>query len=386
MTKLLDVTLPQPALVAALKTASGIADARAKGQPILSHVLLRASEKTGLEILGTDMMVSSTEVLPLMADGLSVAGAGGLCVQARFLLSVASTLPPKPVRLRGLVNHWLELSVGRSTMKLMGVSMSDFPELPSPEKGTKLVKMSAAAVGDLLEKTIVSISTDEARVNLNGLLWESDGTRTTAVSTDGHRLTKMTVDLAGPKLESGAIVPRRGIVHLRNMLARVKSGDIEIGVERHGGGFMFARSGNLTIALKLAGVVFPPYEQVIPKAVQRSAVVDRAEFTAVLERALVMAPEKTATVRIAYRGKASELDITADNPDAGVVNDTIDIDKWTGDRDELVAGYNAQYLLDALRAILTKQVMLQLQGELDPLVIRPVDGPDFLAVVMPMRI
>ena len=385
MPQLLDVTLPQPALVAALKTASGIADARAKGQPILANVLLRANAKTGLEILATDMMVSSMELLPLMGDGVSVAGAGGLCVNARFLLNVASTLPPKPVRLRALDNHWLELSVGRSTLKLMGVAATDFPDLPSPEKGTPLVKMPAASVGDLLEKTFPSISSDEARVNLNGLLWESDGKHTTAVSTDGHRLTKMTSDLAGPKLTKGAIVPRKGIAHLRNMLGRVKSGDLEIGVEEHGNACMFARSGNLTIALKLAGVVFPPYQQVIPSTIQRSAVVDRAELTAVLERALVMAPEKTATVRITYKGKAKELEIVADNPDAGMVSDTVDIEKWTGEGD-IISGYNAVYLLDALRSILTKQVVLQLQGELDPLVVRPVDGPDFLAVVMPMRI
>ena len=109
------------------------------------------------------------------------------------------------------------------------------------------------------------------------------------------------------------------------------------------------------------------------------------ELTAVLERALVMAPEKTATVRITYKGKAKELEIVADNPDAGMVSDTVDIEKWTGEGD-IISGYNAVYLLDALRSILTKQVVLQLQGELDPLVVRPVDGPDFLAVVMPMRI
>ena len=384
MTKLLDVTLPQPALVAALKTASGIADARAKGQPILSHVLLRASEKTGLEILGTDMMVSSTEVLPLMADGLSVAGAGGLCVQARFLLNVASTLPPKPVRLRGLENHWLELSVGRSTMKLMGASTVDFPDMPSAA-GVELVKMSAAAVADILEKTAASISSDESRVNLNGLLWESDGEETATVSTDGHRLTTMRVDLVGPKLERGVIVPRKGIMHLRSMLARVKAGDIKIGVDKIKNGHMFAKAGDLTLTFKLSNVVFPPYDQVVPKIFQRSAIVDRVELASVLKRAMTMAPEKTATVRIAYRGAAKELDITAENPDAGVLNDTIAIEKWTGNGD-LLAAYNAHYIIDALDVILTKQVVLQLQGELDPLVIRPVDGPDFCAVVMPMRI
>jgi DNA polymerase III sliding clamp (beta) subunit (PCNA family) len=34
----------------------------------------------------------------------------------------------------------------------------------------------------------------------------------------------------------------------------------------------------------------------------------------------------------------------------------------------------------------TKQVYMDFQGELDPCVLRPVDGPDYLGVVMPMRI
>ena len=97
----LDVTLSQQALAVALRTASSIADKRSNSQPILANVLLRSNQLTGLEIIGTDMMVSSTELLPL-TDGLSVAGTGGLCVQARLLLSVVSTLPAKPVRLRGL--------------------------------------------------------------------------------------------------------------------------------------------------------------------------------------------------------------------------------------------------------------------------------------------
>ncbi len=52
----------------------------------------------------------------------------------------------------------------------------------------------------------------------------------------------------------------------------------------------------------------------------------------------------------------------------------------------MTAGFNARYLIDVLEACDTPKVHLDFQGELDPCVLHPVDGPDYLGVVMPMRI
>ena len=63
----------------------------------------------------------------------------------------------------------------------------------------------------------------------------------------------------------------------------------------------------------------------------------------------------------------------------------VDVD-YAGDK--LGIGFNAKYLLDALAALAHDEVALELSGELDPGVIRPVgEGPaDFVGVIMPMRI
>ncbi|MCA9713481.1 MAG: DNA polymerase III subunit beta, partial [Myxococcales bacterium] len=95
----------------------------------------------------------------------------------------------------------------------------------------------------------------------------------------------------------------------------------------------------------------------------------------------VMAPEKTSTVRVKLDG--SSLELTADNPDLGVAHQEIEVNY---DGDPLVAGFNARYLIEVLEAMDTNQVYLEFQGELDPCVLRPVDGPAYLGVVMPMRI
>ena len=46
----------------------------------------------------------------------------------------------------------------------------------------------------------------------------------------------------------------------------------------------------------------------------------------------------------------------------------------------------ARYLIEVLDVMDAADVFIEFQGELDPCVLRPVDGPDYVGVVMPMRI
>jgi DNA polymerase-3 subunit beta len=49
-------------------------------------------------------------------------------------------------------------------------------------------------------------------------------------------------------------------------------------------------------------------------------------------------------------------------------------------------GFNARYFIELLSEIETSDVRLELSGELDPGVVRPADGSDYVGVVMPMRL
>jgi DNA polymerase-3 subunit beta len=49
-------------------------------------------------------------------------------------------------------------------------------------------------------------------------------------------------------------------------------------------------------------------------------------------------------------------------------------------------GFNGKYVVEFLNAITADQIAFELKGELDPGLIRPVDGEEYIGVVMPMRI
>jgi DNA polymerase-3 subunit beta len=367
----MEFEIDQSRFLSALGLAQTVADKRSNNMPILANVLLRATKDNKLVCSATDMMISVTETIPV-----EVKTPGALTLGVRYLHNVVRTLPAKPLRIKGLDNHWAQLSVGRSEFKLMGQAPGDFPELPDT-KGIKFTRLPGHTFADLIQKTQFSVSTDEARVNLNGVLFESNGELGTMVSTDGHRLTKLSLPLAGPKLERGIIIPRKGMLEIKRVLDRIQ-GEVGLAVD---GQHLYLQADELVLSVKLNNVVFPPYEQVIPREYKRRVTALRDEMIDVLRRAEVMAPEKTATVRLEL--DKGSLKLTADNPDLGVAHQEIEIE-YQGD--PLVAGFNARYLIEVLEAMDTKQVHLDFQGELDPCVLRPVEGPDYLGVVMPMRI
>ncbi len=71
----------------------------------------------------------------------------------------------------------------------------------------------------MFAKTAFSISHDETRQHLAGVLFESDGKTARMVSTDGHRLSKVGRELpGGPVLEKGVLIPRKGVGEIRRVL------------------------------------------------------------------------------------------------------------------------------------------------------------------------
>src|SRR5262249_34531152 len=152
----------------------------------------------------------------------------------------------------------------------------------------KYAKVDGAALRDMIDKTLFSVSNDETRFHLNGVLFESDGTKARMVSTDGHRLSKVERTLTGgPQLAAGVLIPKKGPVEIKRTVDGVQ-GACDMAVH---GGHCFVKTGDISLAVKLIDSQFPPYEQVIPKGNDKVAVIDRMPLLEALKRATLMSSE-----------------------------------------------------------------------------------------------
>ncbi len=353
-----------------LRLAQGIAD-RKSTMPILANVLLRTDGKSKLVLAATDLNVSVSAEL-----AVKVEKEGGLTVGAKPLHEIISNLPGEDIVFKRAENNWANIKAARVEYKLVGMPDREFPKIPD-HREVKYAKVDAAALREMIDKTLFSVSSDETRFHLNGVLFESDGQKGRMVSTDGHRLSKIERTLTGgPQLAAGVIIPKKGLTEIKRAVDGV-SGACDMAVQ---GTYVFLRTGDIALAVKLIESQFPPYEQVIPKTNDKVVVLDRQPLLEALKRASLMSSETRGVKMSIEKGLVR---ISSDNPELGEVREELEVG-YAGP--PLAIGFNPRYFTELLTQMATEQIKLELNGELDPALLRPGDGSEYLGVVMPMRI
>ena len=385
----MELTVAKKDLLKIVARMQGVAE-RKSTMPVLANVLLAVDGPNALRLAATDLYLSLLGRVP--AD---VAKGGSVAVSAKDLFERIKMMPDGPIVVATQDNATTTLKASGSARRytLRGMPGDDFPPLPQPAEGSPTLALSVDVLSELIAKTHFSISTDETRAHLNSALFEWDGDVVRMVTTDGHRLSKVDVKVAGRQASSTMLIPLKAIHELRRlcdeMLAEpAPDGDKkkpELLITQSGSSAFFQGAG-MTFSVKLVDAQFPPYSQVIPQASEKVVRAPRIAFADALRAVSVAASERTGGVKLSLT--KGSMRITSESPESGDGFDEIPVE-YSGPN--MSIGFNAKYFLDVLAAITAEEIAIGLSGELDPAVLRPAGAttsPDrqFLSVVMPMRI
>lgn len=347
--------------------------------PILANVLLEASgsgDKGQLELAATDLEVGIRGVHPCNVDKK-----GGVTASAKKLFEIVRELPDESIRVEVSENAYLTIRCARAEFTLAGTTADEYPTLPAftPER---TVKVQAAVVGEMIERTMYAASSDETRYNLNGVYLErlDEIGKLRMVATDGHRLAyvdrALGDDVEG--LEGGVIIPRKGLSELKRLVDEEDADEVELGFEGSSG---LARKGAVTLVMRLIEGEFPNYRQVVPSDTPVQLTLPAELLTHALRRVALLSAERSRAVKLEL--STGQLQLSSNNPDLGDAREELDVDY---DGDPLAIAFNARYLMDALVAGGSKEIQLSFRDPLSPALLRPTDDSDSLAVVMPMRV
>jgi DNA polymerase-3 subunit beta len=337
---------------------------------MLANVLLRTQGKSQLLVAATDLNDSLTA--ELKSTNVSE---GGLTLNAKSLYELVANAPGDEITLKRADNHWAEIKSGKAAYRLVGMPDRDFPKVPD-HREAQYAQLESSVLKEMIDRTLFSVCNDETRFHLNGVFFECDGSKARMVSTDGHRLSKVDRTIPnGPKLTAGVIIPKKGVLEMKKVL---ESGPhVKLAIKTP---HLFLVQEDIALAVKLIDAQFPPYEQVIPKDHKRVITMDRTRCIDALRRAQLMSSE-TRGVKLAATNHG--VTITSDNPDLGEVREELDAE-YGGE--PISIGFNPKYVVELLGQMTADQITIALGGELDPGLIRPLVGDDYLGVVMPMRI
>jgi DNA polymerase-3 subunit beta len=344
--------------------------------PILSNYLFEAAgDKLSLTATDLDLSLRTSCVAKVKKEGACT-------IPARKLHDYVKLLPDADITIKLLENHWVSIRCGRSNTKMVGMARSNFPSLPTfPTAG--VVKIPSQVLRSMIAKTGFAIASEESRYTLNGALMVLKPESITMVATDGHRLAH--IERVGGKFEgvSGemkTLVPKKAMDELKSLLDSTEAEEIEFAKDES---TLFFRIGQRLLTSRQLTGQFPNFEAVLPKDNNKSITLHGEELAAAISRVAQFADERSRAVKM--RLEKGELKLSASSTETGESEDSLEID-YNGDVIQI--GFNAQYLLDFLKATGNGDVKLEFKDSQSAGQMRPAEGEEYKYryIVMPMRI
>jgi DNA polymerase III subunit beta len=370
----MEFVIERDELLQGLYLTQGIVERRTT-IPILANVLLESSDD-GVSIAATDQ-----EVGVRRKCNAKVKKTGALTASARKLYEIVRECPEGPLTIRSFENNWIEVSSGKSRFKIVGLDPKEFPAMPSAtsEQAPNTIMIPAGMLREVIERTVFAVSVDETRMNLSGIYLERpQAGKLRVVATDGHRLSMITRAVEGASAGSGVIIPRKGVVEISKVM---ESGDEPVTLTLQGG-VAHATRGVVELSMRLVEGEFPDYKQVVPQKSERQLSVGVEPLLAALRRVSIVSSERTHGIKV--QADSGRLEISSINPDLGEASEELAVD-YEGEAFSI--GFNAKYLMDVLGVLKpTAHVEISFNDEVSPGVLRCEGDPDYLYVVMPMRL
>ena len=153
--------------------------------PILSNVLIEASESGAIKLTATDL---DLQIVETFSADVEVAGA--TTVSAHTLFEIARKLPEGSQVQLHAADGRMAVNAGRARFSLATLPRDDFPMIAEGELPTSF-EIPAASLIQIIDKTRFAISTEETRYYLNGIFFHA----TTSSSIRAGRIDHLPLNL-----------------------------------------------------------------------------------------------------------------------------------------------------------------------------------------------
>ena len=357
-------------LVEALGTTGRAVAAKGAGSAALAGVHLRL-EGDLLRLAGVDRDLT-------IQTQITVAGGtdGAAVLPSRLAVDIVRSLEPGAVTVELSEDEVVRIASGRSNFTVRALPVEDFPRL-SPPSGDP-VTIESALLATALRQVVRAASTDNDRPVLTGVLMTATETGLRLVATDSYRLAVRdipgsTVLAAGQKV----LLPSRALAELQRLLS-ASSSEVSLRLGEFEAHFDV---GPTRLTTRLLEGEYPNYSGLIPKGYPNRLVVGREALLDAVRRVRLMTRDATTPVRLSLRPDGVEL--TVITPDLGQATEDVDA-KYEGT--EFTIAFNPAYLSEGAEAIDGDEVALETQDAGKPATLRATEGPDYLYLLMPVKV
>ncbi len=357
----------------------GVSSAAASSLPVLSNVLV-ATDDGRLRLSATDLKIGITLWVPAM-----IFEDGAVTLPSRLLTEFVNSLPNDQVEIATPESQTVaHIRSARFSANIRGIDADEFPLIPSIADTPSAV-VGAGALRSMINQVVFSASSDSTRGPLTGVYTTFSGDKITMTASDAYRLSVRSAVLSTPcAADFSVLIPARTVAELGRVLADDDSA-VAITVTPNRGQILFHME-NVDFLATLQSEQFVNYKQIIPKEYKTRVVANTADLLKAVRIAGYFARDGSSLLKLAIEAAgdgAGTIVVSAETQDVGDNDSVVDA---VVEGPAITIGFNSKYVADALGVMNSTQTAIELLGPTQAGVLRPVDGAEFLHVIMPVTV
>lgn len=345
--------------------------------PILLDLALVVNEE-GLILYGGNGEVFSETFIPFVLNDNEIIRdykEGSILINAKILNEIVKTVDGDEITLEIVEDGLAKLENDNNTKYSLTVTrFEEYPDCNFEETGTKIV-IDAKKFQEAVNQVSFAASQKNTRVQLKAVNFENNGTNLVFIATDGSRLAKKELPSDCQNLFS-INIDAKTLSEAARTLENEK--EIEIYVSDKKILFKYANSKIIT---NLIGGDYPNVKNIIPKTYYYYLEVNANDFLSAINSVAMLTLDRENIVKVTM--VEGNVVVSSKSQLSGSGEKILSLFRYTGERLEI--SFNYHYVVDAIKALGSQDVLISFVGEMKPFTITDKNDTSNVHLITPVR-
>ena len=349
--------------------------------PILTGIKIDVTNE-GVSLTGSDADITIQTFIPVEENGqqiINITKTGSIVLQARMFNEIIRKLPTNEVEIEITKNFATTIRSGKSEFNLIGLDSTEYPQLPEVA-ADKQFSIPADLLKSIIRETGFAVATSESRPVLTGVNWKVEANELICVATDSHRLARRKVNLENlPTDVTSVVIPGKSLSELSKILDDTNN-PVQIVLTNQQ--VLFKTDDVLFFSRLLEGN-YPDTSRLIPDDFKTSITINGKSLLQAIDRASLLAREDRNNVVRFETLENQTIEVSSNSPEIGKVEEQIQVENLEGET--LKISFSAKYMMEALKAIDSQDVVIEFTGAMRPFILRSALDDAILQLILPVR-
>ncbi len=333
-----------------------------------------------LILTGTNGKVSITSFIPFFKDDKEIIRdikPGSILVNNNFITEIAKKIEGDELTFEVLEDNIARIKNEKSKFDLNVIDADEFPPLNFEVSGGSNVVIDAQDFIDGINHVAFAASAKSTKIILTGINIEATGEKLSISATDGYRLAKKDIPLATSERFSITVDAKSMTDVLKSITdekeIHLKVDDKNIVVELN----------NTLIMCGLIVGEYPNIKDRIPKSFYYVLEANSQDVLAAIDRVNILNSNNLDGNIIKLTMSESNVVFSCKSIQDGASEEILTLFKYTGDRLEI--NLNSNYVVDAIRALKSEDVVLSFLGEMKFFTVTSKADPSVVNLIVPVK-